>query len=278
MTNNYCSLCNTLFLFVQCVSLLMKKIPAVLVFLMVLAGSFQFLSTPKNTTSPASPHIGNVEKVFTIPKTYARTLDKDLKISKSFTIGLQVGHWKNTELPEELAKLRSNHGAVTDTTKEWEINHAIATRTAAMLEKEGITVELLPATIPKGYKADMFVAVHADQNPNKKLTGFKATGAWNDETGNAMSIAETMEEEYIRTTRMKKDFQVTRAMKEYYAFNHKKFTHAIHPDTPGIIVETGFVTNEYDKKILLEYPEIPARGLANGIIASIHMMEKSRHD
>ncbi len=201
------------------------------------------------------------------------TLTKKLH-SKTFSIGLQVGHWKNRELPDELKKIRENDGASSGNTKEWEINYEITTLTAKILAKENLHVEVLPATLPPGYKADMFVAIHADQNPKTTITGFKATGAWNDVTGKASLISRILEKEYTQTTGMKKDFQITRAMKQYYAFNHQKFVHTIHPDTPGVIVETGFLTNVHDKRMLLNYPEIPARGLANGIIASINELEK----
>lgn len=192
------------------------------------------------------------------------------RIQKSNTqkikIALQVGHWKTEQSPAELADLRKSFGATSGTIHEWQINYAIARKTADILKSNGFAVDILPTMIPTQYQADIFIAIHADQNADSHLSGFKAAGAANDKTGKASILANVLETEYVITTGMSKDSHITRNMTDYYAFNHQKFKHAINDRTIGVIVENGFLTNPVDQHMLLNYPEIPARGLANGII------------
>ena len=88
-------------------------------------------------------------------------------------VGLQVGHWESEELPAELAILRTEHGASAGGYNEVDINYAIAQRVAALLRARGITVDILPATIPSGYTADAFIAIHSDYNNSPTMNGFK---------------------------------------------------------------------------------------------------------
>lgn len=67
--------------------------------------------------------------------------------------GLQVGHWKNNELPKELAKLIGNTGASGNGKWEWEVNLKIEGLTKAELEELGVIVEIIPATVPSKYWA-----------------------------------------------------------------------------------------------------------------------------
>ena len=62
------------------------------------------------------------------------------------------------------------------------------------------------------------------------------------------------------------DPNITRNMTRYYAFNTRKYDHAIHEMTPGVIVETGFLTNHSDAQFLINKPEVSAKGIAQGII------------
>src|SRR5690242_6750597 len=48
-------------------------------------------------------------------------------------VGLQVGHWKAAELPDELAALRSQNGASAAGVNEVDVNLAIARQVAALL-------------------------------------------------------------------------------------------------------------------------------------------------
>src|SRR5688572_316427 len=92
-------------------------------------------------------------------------------------VGLQAGHWRSSELPDELRRLRGNTGTSGGGVAEWELNLDVARRAARRLEAEGITVDVLPATVPPGYTADAFVAIHADGDAAGRLSGYKLARA-----------------------------------------------------------------------------------------------------
>lgn len=182
-------------------------------------------------------------------------------------VGLQIGHWKNEEVPEELKNLLGNTGATGGGKDEWEVNMAIAQATARVLKDQGVTVDILPTTIPEGYWADVFVAIHADGNPSHKVAGYKVASPWRDATKRAQDLVSEIEKEYGLATELTKDPNVSKNMRGYYAFSWWKYNHAIHPMTTAVIIETGFLTNPGDRKIIVDKPNIAAKGLASGIIA-----------
>ena len=59
---------------------------------------------------------------------------------------------------------------------------------------------------------------------------------------------------------------ITQNMRGYYAFSWWRYKHAMHPMTTAVIVETGFLTSPIDREVLIDSPEIPASGIASGII------------
>jgi hypothetical protein len=182
-------------------------------------------------------------------------------------VGLQVGHWESANLPDELAILRTHSGASAEGFQEVDINYAIARQTAEFLRSRGITVDILPATVPPGYQADAFIAVHCDYNSDPNIGGFKLArygdsviADRDDALLNAITAA------YGPVTGQRKDGLISRAMIYYYAFNSGEFAHAIDPQTPGVIVELGFLTNPADRALLVNQQPTVAKGLADGII------------
>ena len=182
-------------------------------------------------------------------------------------VALQVGHWKNDEVPEELERLRGNTGSFGGGKAEWEVAYAIARQTASILEEKGVGVELLPATVPLGYWADVFVSIHADGNTNSAVSGFKAAAPRRDMAGNANKLLSLVEEAYQTATNLPKDPNVSRNMRGYYAFAWWRYDHAVHPMTASIILETGFLTNPADRAIIVARPDLAAKGIAEGVIA-----------
>lgn len=180
-------------------------------------------------------------------------------------VGLQVGHWKNDELPEELSQLIGNTGASGGGKTEAEVNLVIAQETAKILEAQGILVEILPATVPPKYWADVFVAIHADGSTDRSTSGYKVAAPWRDLTGNAASLVAHIEAEYEAATDLEKDPNITRNMRGYYAFSWWRFEHAVHPMTTAAIVETGFLTSSADRKLIVDTPEVTAQAIAQGI-------------
>lgn len=185
----------------------------------------------------------------------------------SARVGIQVGHWKNDELPQELERLRGNTGASGGGKSEWEVNLAIAEELRKLLEAEGITVEILPATVPEKYWADVFIAIHADGSLDASVRGYKFAAPWRDMTGKANGLVNRLNASYEEATGFNYDTNISRNMRGYYAFSWWRFGHAIHPMTTAVIAETGFLTNHLDRQLLINSPEIPAQGMAEGIIS-----------
>lgn len=182
-------------------------------------------------------------------------------------VGLQVGHWEADKLPDELAPLRTQGGVSAEGFKEVDLNYAVAQQVAALLRARGITVDILPATIPPGYQADAFIAIHGDANADPGIAGFKlarygdsAIPARDDALLGAITAA------YGAATGQRLDGLISRAMTYYYAFNSQEFQHAIAPQTPAVIIELGFLTNAADRALLVGQQPTIARGLADGII------------
>jgi hypothetical protein len=181
-------------------------------------------------------------------------------------VGIQAGHWQIDDVPDELAALRGQWGAVVGNVWEVDINLDIARRVANLLEDQGITVDVLPATLPPGYQADAFIALHADSYSDPARAGYKiarATASAIPDTDDA--LVQTISNDYGVATGMQVDPIISDDMTDYYAFNYRRFEHAIAPSTPAAILEMGFMTNPTDLQILLDSPDVVAGGIAQGI-------------
>ncbi len=66
------------------------------------------------------------------------------------------------------------------------------------------------------------------------------------------------------------DEHVTLRMRYYYAFNSRRYCHAVAPGVPQAIVETGFLTSASDRALLLDNPDAAARGIASGVLAFLN--------
>lgn len=182
-----------------------------------------------------------------------------------YTVGLQAGHWKYDELPDEFQSIReTGQGTDGGGVMERDLNLKIAQLTAEILRKDNIKVEILPATIPPSYKTDVFVSIHSDGNEDETFSGFKAAAPDNDKTGKAKELVQDLTNNYLAETKMKRDTHITENMTEYYAFNTERI-HTVNPETVSAIVETGFMTNKEDLNFLLHHTDVSAMGLARGI-------------
>lgn len=188
-------------------------------------------------------------------------------VSGRSQVALQVGHWKIEEAPWELRALDPERQAEGGGKMEWEVVLAIAQETVKMLEAEDVGVTLLPAILPSIYKADVFVSIHADQNPNMPwASGFKVAASAFDQSGKAKKLAQFLGEEYRKTTWLTQETYIPKSMPYYYAFNSSKFLYAVHPTTPAVIIETGYLPNPRDRAIILTNPQMAAQGIAQGIL------------
>jgi N-acetylmuramoyl-L-alanine amidase len=180
-------------------------------------------------------------------------------------VALQAGHWKAGEAPDEQARLRTN-GTRGGGHAEWEVNLGIARRTAELLEEMGYEVDILPTTIPPGYWADAFISIHADGNPNTSVNGYRAAAPRRDHTGRARALAEILNESYGRATGLAHYPLITRRMRGYYAFNSRRYHHALHPMTVGVILETGFLSSPRDRRVIVNAQDRAARGIADAVV------------
>lgn len=180
-------------------------------------------------------------------------------------VGIQVGHWKNDEVPEELKKLLGNTGASGGGMSESEVVYKIAEEISDALKEKGVVVEILPATVPVNYWADVFISLHADGSEDSSKNGYKFSGPRRDYTGKADDLVSLLEDEYGDATGFERDPNVTRNMRGYYAFSWWRYEHAIHPMTPGVIIETGFLSNYSDRTLLINNPDVPAKAIATAL-------------
>lgn len=239
-------------------------ITAVLTSLMYL--SAQLMLTSKSETSGAPPY-GIKESQVPSNLNPLSWLEDWQRPAGPPKVGIQVGHWQHKNAPEELKNLRNNSGASGGGYSETEVNLAIATKIKDVLEAEGVTVELLPTTIPPGYWADVFISIHADGSTDPNKSGYKFAAPWRDFSGNADYLVNLLETSYQTATDLEKDLNVTRNMRGYYAFSWWRYSHAIHPMTTAVIAETGFLTNANDRRLLTQQPDIPAKALAEAILS-----------
>jgi N-acetylmuramoyl-L-alanine amidase len=181
-------------------------------------------------------------------------------------IALQAGHWRADEAPSELSGLRDN-GTRWERVPEWQVNLEIARRAGAMLEEIGYQVDVLPAVVPPGYRAHLFVAIHADGSTNPGVSGFRVAAPRRDATGRASEVAALLERSYSEATGLKPIPTVTRRMQNYYAFNYRRYEHALHPMTIGVILETGYLTSSGDRQVIVAQPDRAARGIVEAVLA-----------
>ncbi|MCC6177214.1 MAG: N-acetylmuramoyl-L-alanine amidase [Chloroflexi bacterium] len=181
-------------------------------------------------------------------------------------VGLQAGHWLTEQVPAELRGLQ--HGAIGGGKMEWEVNLDIGHRTKALLEAQGVVVDILPTTVPIRYRAHLFVSIHADGDTTCRTSGFKiAHPAFSSLPSVDDRLVESLYAAYGAATGLRRDDEhITSRMRYYYAFNSRRFCHAVAPGVPQAIVETGFLTNAADRQLLIARPDVIANGIADGIL------------
>ncbi|HET8984805.1 MAG TPA: N-acetylmuramoyl-L-alanine amidase [Trueperaceae bacterium] len=182
-------------------------------------------------------------------------------------IGLQVGHLGAADQPDELATLRTSTGGHWDGVDEVTINLAVVEALAERLTVLGFEVDVLNATIPVAYRADALISVHADANPDTQRRGYKSA-----HTRPARNALEPLlklaidRSVFLATELPDDDRNVSGNMLQYYAFNHRRFTHSAAARTPALLVELGYLSNEQDMKLLRD-PSLFADAIARGLVA-----------
>jgi hypothetical protein len=187
--------------------------------------------------------------------------------TEPWRVGIQAGHWKISELPEEQYRLRGGTGTRWKRVTEVEVNLSIATRVQKQLQAAGVIVYLLPATVPEGYDADAFVAIHADDGGGTAASGWKVASPWRSSEA-SRRLRDALGQSYSTATGLPEDrYGVTFNMRGYYGFSWTRFDHAIAATTPAAIIETGFLTSPTDRALIVDSPDRAARGISLGILA-----------
>jgi len=152
---------------------------------------------------------------------------------------------------------------------EAEVNLAIAREVAVLLNRRGYGVDLLEEYDDRltGYRAHALISIHADSCEVPGATGFKVARV----TDSAIPEAEDrlvacLYQEYEAVTRLPRHpSSITDDMTSYHAFRE------IDRSTPGAIIETGFLLDDYD--LLTNRPKLAARGIAAGVVCFLEAGE-----
>ncbi|HYU82338.1 MAG TPA: N-acetylmuramoyl-L-alanine amidase, partial [Candidatus Polarisedimenticolia bacterium] len=69
---------------------------------------------------------------------------------------------------------------------------------------------------------------------------------------------------------------ITNNMKGYYPFNWSRFQHAVAAHTPAVILEMGYVSNDVDRALMLDKPDLLATAVADGIVKFLNETPRSK--
>lgn len=185
-------------------------------------------------------------------------------------VGVQIGHDGVEAHPDELGHLRGNTGGFALGRSELSVNRAVAAALRRQLEAHGVTVDLLRATPPAGYHADLVLSLHTDSLDAEVAAGrrgYKSAHFAPPRSPLEPRLKRLIDEGYLRATQLPDDTaNTTGAMLEYYAFNFRRYRAAVHPATPALIVELGYLSSPADAA-LLGRPRRVAEGLSSGVVA-----------
>jgi len=170
-------------------------------------------------------------------------------------VGIVAGHWGNDSGAE-----------CPDGVTEQQVNLTIARLVTEKLRAKGIWTDLLQEFDSRlnNYKADVLLSIHADScdpiDADPPATGFKvARSAASAIPTTEDRLVTCLRQEYAKVTKMAfHENSITPDMTSYHSFSE------IHLDTPAAIIETGFLHLDYD--IIVKQPDLPAQGIANGIL------------
>jgi N-acetylmuramoyl-L-alanine amidase len=170
-------------------------------------------------------------------------------------VGIVAGHWGNDSGAE-----------CPDGATEQQVNLDIARRVTEKLRAKGVWTDLLQEFDSRltNYRADVLVSLHADScdpiDADPPASGFKVARS----VASAIPTTEDrlvtcLIQEYAQATKMTfHENSITPDMTSYHSFSE------VHADTPAAIIETGFLYLDYD--IIVKQPDLPAQGIANGIL------------
>lgn len=202
-----------------------------------------------------------------LPAVHASLRDALNAVRGPVRIGLQVGHLAAADQPDELAGLRTSTGAHAGGVDEVAVNDAIVTALAERLEADGFVVDVLPATVPARYRADLVLSVHADANVDPERQGYKSAHYLPERNPREALLKLEVDRAVLLGSGLADDDRnVSGNMLQYYAFNARAFRHSVRRSTPALLVEMGYLSNPHDLRFL-QQPDRVARLLERGVLA-----------
>lgn len=181
-------------------------------------------------------------------------------------VGLQVGHLDAALQPDELDSLRYSTGGHANGIDEVDVNQAVVDALAARLASHGFQVDILPATVPPGYSADLVLSVHADSSLDEHRSGYKSAHLLPARNAREAILKVAVDRAMLAATRMRDDDRnVSGNMLHYYAFNNGRFQHSVAARTPALLVELGYLSNTGDLTLLTQ-PDLLAEALEAGVL------------
>jgi N-acetylmuramoyl-L-alanine amidase len=192
-------------------------------------------------------------------------------------IGIQVGHLDTDNVPAELGtRITFQTGTSWAGVDEVDVNMDIAQRVKAQLVARGYVVDIIPTTVPPGYLADVFLALHMDGDETLQKSGFKIAhgsrrGPYEDK------LVSLLREEYAKQTGLEWDAAgISRNMSGYYAFNWGRYQHAAAAHTPAAILEMGFLSHGHDRAMMIDHGDGVALAIVNGIQRFLDEVPRSK--
>ena len=164
----------------------------------------------------------------------------------------------------------NDSGAVCkDGLTEAQVNYDIASRVATEMRQRGYTVDVLNEFDPRlnGYRALLLLSIHADSCDyiNDEATGFKVAHVFDSKVPNQEDkLVQCISDRYaVRTGMRFHKNSITPDMTAYHGF------YEIAPDTPGAIIETGFL--RLDRPILTQRADLVAQGIVDGLMCFLNV-------
>ena len=184
-----------------------------------------------------------------------------------WVVAIQPGHWRIDELPDEHARRRGNVGASHRGVREVDINVAVTEALVPLLENEGWDVQVIPATVPPGLRADAFLSIHADWGADPNRNGWKLAAPWRPSPA-ASSLAQALRDSFGAESDLREDRNgITVGMRGYFGFASHRFHYASSPYTPAVLVELGFLTNDIERARMVESPDFYAAVIHRGLVS-----------
>lgn len=150
--------------------------------------------------------------------------------------------------------------------EEETINFAVSTRVVANLEALNFTVDMLDEFDPRlvDYRADALVSIHANSciDFGEVVSGYIVSKSEaRPESGNDVFLRECIALNYAANIPLERSFIETEDMINNHAWRK------IHPLTPGVILEMGFMLA--DQEILTTQHDLLAHAITMGILCYI---------